>query len=100
MEPDANHCNYNRNVGQPTPVTRYPMGASPYGVMDMSGNVAEWCLTEWGMDRTTLDGNNRRVVRGGGWGHYVVGGLRAALRGRNFPNLVELNTGFRLALLV
>jgi formylglycine-generating enzyme required for sulfatase activity len=28
--------------GQPRPVGSYPHGASPYGVLDMGGNVAEW----------------------------------------------------------
>ena len=26
----------------PTPVDRYPLGASPYGAMDMAGNLTEW----------------------------------------------------------
>lgn len=30
------------NVGSTTPVTRYRGGASPYGVMDMAGNVSQW----------------------------------------------------------
>jgi len=31
-----------------TPVGMFPEGASPYGVMDMAGNVWEWCSTLWG----------------------------------------------------
>lgn len=30
------------NKGKPMPVGRYPGGASPFGVMDMAGNVIEW----------------------------------------------------------
>ena len=30
----------------PVPVGRYPRDASPYGVMDMAGNVEEWVSTE------------------------------------------------------
>lgn len=39
------YCNMCQSF-QTTPVTDYPEGASPYGVMDMVGNVFEWCLTD------------------------------------------------------
>ena len=56
---DPSRCNFGNNVGRPTPVTKYALGASPYGVMNMSGNTWEWCLTEWGTDSTRLKGNGR-----------------------------------------
>jgi len=36
---------WNDGFGDTSPVGSYPAGASPYGVMDMSGNVWEWTTT-------------------------------------------------------
>jgi formylglycine-generating enzyme required for sulfatase activity len=33
-------------IGEPLPVYRYPLGASPYGVLNMEGNVREW-VADW-----------------------------------------------------
>lgn len=54
-----------------TPVTQYEgkhKGDSPFGVVDMAGNVTEWCLTDY--DNKTNDFNSNaknRVLRGGSW---------------------------------
>jgi iron(II)-dependent oxidoreductase len=45
MEPERLNTYY--NVGSTTDVNRYPNGASPYGVMDMSGNVSEWTADDF-----------------------------------------------------
>ncbi|QPC84538.1 SUMF1/EgtB/PvdO family nonheme iron enzyme [Phototrophicus methaneseepsis] len=55
-----------------TPVTRYPQGASPYGVLDMSGNVSEWCLTAYDYpvvkaEDENMSSDSSRVIRGGSW---------------------------------
>ncbi len=40
--PDSSRGNFNYFVGDTTKVGQFPAGASPYGVLDMAGNVAEW----------------------------------------------------------
>lgn len=65
---DKDYCNTPPGrQRKPTGVTRYERGASPYGVMDMSGNAWEWCINEWLTDDLGLDGERKRVVRGGSW---------------------------------
>ena len=63
------------------PVGRYPAGASLYGVLDMAGNVWEWCQDWYDGDYYAIspqrdprgpDSGTYRVVRGASW--YDRGG--------------------------
>jgi formylglycine-generating enzyme required for sulfatase activity len=67
---------YNDGYADTAPVGSYPNGASPYGVMDMAGNVWEW-VNDW-YDRSyySMSPSNNppgpatgeyRVLRGGSW---------------------------------
>jgi formylglycine-generating enzyme required for sulfatase activity len=63
---DAARCNASESgIKKPTPVTQYLNGASPYDVLDMSGNIWDWCLTTWNNDSVDLSGSEQRVLRGG-----------------------------------
>jgi eukaryotic-like serine/threonine-protein kinase len=44
--PHEDLLNYNDNVGDTTAVGSYPKGASPYGALDMTGDVSQW-VNEW-----------------------------------------------------
>lgn len=54
------YCNtFESKIGATTPVDAYPEGQSPYGVMDMAGNVWEWTSTYLDQRKTA------RVLKGG-----------------------------------
>jgi serine/threonine-protein kinase len=77
-------ANYNMLVGDTSRVGTYPLGASPFGVLDMAGNVAEWTNDFYsGSIYTSLDGATNpigpetsrslnRVVRGGSLGDAEI----------------------------
>lgn len=83
----------------------FPEGKSPFGIMDMAGNVAEWCSdyydehsysTSPQTDPRGPDGGEDRVIRGGSWAAADYDMMRCADRVRLSPNM-RLNTlGFRV----
>jgi len=102
--PDKQRCNFNRNIGDTTRVGQYPAGTSPYGCLDMAGNVWEWTSSmnrsyPYRADdgRENLEVARDRIVRGGSWddNQRLV---RAADRSRNFPENKSDLVGFRCAL--
>lgn len=61
-KPDKTRANYGGAIGKTAPVGSYPSGASPYGVLDLVGNVWEYTSTP------AKEGDNDWfIVRGGGW---------------------------------
>jgi len=77
-----------KNPGHPVVVGQYPSGASPYGVLDMGGNVWEWVADKYDQDPA------RRVVRGGSCCSFFVG-PRAANRNGWAPDHRDGDLGFR-----
>jgi formylglycine-generating enzyme required for sulfatase activity len=84
---------------QTTPVGSYPEGSSPYGVLDMGGNVYEWCL-DWYSSANSSSSPKKgtyRVLRGGSWfgsSHC----LRTSFRTSAKPDSRYFHIGFRLCL--
>lgn len=89
---DASRCNSAEGgKGDTTAVGAYPRGVSPYGVLDMAGNVWEWTRSlyrDYPYDptdgREEPEAEGLRVLRGGA-GTYPLRRVRCAYRFRNFP---------------
>ena len=86
-----------------SPVGSFPLGASPFGIEDMAGNVWEWCLDFFeayrGVPRVNPKGPTsgaKRVHRGGSW-KSRFNNLRSTARGSNVPNFSCNDIGFRVA---
>jgi formylglycine-generating enzyme required for sulfatase activity len=102
---DPSKCNTREGgVGTTTPVGTYPDGASPYGALDMAGNVWEWCQSLYkpypyrlkdGCEDTEADGG--RVFRGGSW-YFGAGHARCACRDWLDPVDFPGSLGFRVVL--
>ncbi|KFB77789.1 SUMF1/EgtB/PvdO family nonheme iron enzyme [Candidatus Accumulibacter cognatus] len=85
------------SLEQTTAVGVYPHGASPEGVLDLSGNVWEWCLNQYDQpERIQPDTSGQsRVLRGGSW-HLNAAYARASRRYGYPPGDRNGNVGFRL----
>jgi formylglycine-generating enzyme required for sulfatase activity/predicted MPP superfamily phosphohydrolase/energy-coupling factor transporter ATP-binding protein EcfA2 len=102
---DKDNCNSSEcGLDRTSPVGIFTEGESPYGCLDMAGNVLEWCSDWFDEDyykkspgknpRGPKDGSDR-VLRGGYWG---IGAplCRAACRRCDEPAARARGVGFRL----
>ncbi len=104
--PAPDRLNYNGMLGDTTRVGSYPAGASPYGALDMAGNVWEW-VSDWYSSSAYQLGvyenptgpadGTRRVLRGGSW-YYELNKIRSAFRFSASDNTILSDVGFRCAL--
>jgi formylglycine-generating enzyme required for sulfatase activity/Cdc6-like AAA superfamily ATPase len=97
-------CNTEESgIGSTSAVGQFsPEGDSPYGVVDMAGNVWEWCSSVYQSypydaddRREDLEADGPRVLRGGSWyGYHWY--ARCAYRLRDDPDAGDEGFGFRV----
>ena len=103
-EPDNSLANFNSNIGSAIRVGSYPAGASPYGILDLAGNVWEWTADKYQANYyQNSETNNPQgptseniveyVLRGGSYKSKFVA-LRAQERSMDDEGVRE-DVGFR-----
>ena len=105
----ANFYNDYYCVGDTSQVGSYPTGQSPYGALDMAGNVWEWVndwyqndyystypADGWPSNPTGPASGTSKVLRGGGWRYNLIS-VRVANRTYHNPDNRYYNFGFRCA---
>jgi formylglycine-generating enzyme required for sulfatase activity len=106
LYPDSVEATLNDGYRFTAPVGSFPQGASPYGALDMAGNVWEW-VNDWYQAQyyakapvTNPDGptsGEGRVFRGGSWNHSSLD-IRSSIRMWGKPYDAIDNVGFRCAM--
>jgi formylglycine-generating enzyme required for sulfatase activity len=77
------------------PVGSYPYGASPFGILDMAGNVYEWTSSPYCNYPRHACASRYRVYRGGGW--YTEKTAAVATRNGNLTTDRSVVVGIRCA---
>ncbi len=104
--PSSGLLNFNNPAGDTEDVESYAFGASPYGALNMAGNVTEWVADWYAADYYGSSPSSNptgpalgdyRVLRGGSWysNEYLV---RSADRHWIEPDSREITIGFRCVL--
>ncbi len=97
---NASACNNNvggKGIDHTTAVNLFDSkGSSPYGAVDMSGNVWEWCMTGYYSGVNEVESFDNRVQRGGAWDSNFPINFRTDFRYGKPPEERYYFNGFRI----
>ncbi len=104
--PENDWLNFNGVAGDTAAVGEHPIDASPYGALDMAGNVREW-VADWYSEKYYIISPPKnpsgpslgtyRVQRGGAW-YYGASAARTSFRDKGSPSDQSVSLGFRCAM--
>ncbi len=104
--PNPRLANFDQSlIGEPVPGYRYPLGASPYGVLNMAGNTREWIADWFGQDyyRSSPYANppgpasgTQRILRAGSYAEDQQQ-ISVYTRFKHLPDSAGLSRSFRCA---
>ncbi len=103
-DPSAVNAGHGSKRGATSAVDAHSAGASPYGLLDMAGNVWEWVSSAYRPypyraddGRESPIGDEPRVLRGGSFASADPRLARCASRSRSHPCRRQSHIGFRVA---
>jgi formylglycine-generating enzyme required for sulfatase activity len=103
LEWDSSRCNLAESkLQRAISVGMYPAGATRQGLLDMVGNVSEWCLNQYkdsGASEAieTHADNAVYTICGGSYDTWILRGARASFRHYERADSGFMGVGFRLA---
>ena len=105
--PSLERAHFGRSSQGPSPVGQLPAGATPEGLLDMAGNVWEWCRDAYDPDAYSryderdpclpIRGPSARAVKRGASWTNAPHSLRCSKRGFEKLHIRRNNLGFRCA---